>query len=382
MGPSLKKQDNLSAQNNKRKSILFVIGGLGVGGKERQLIELIHGLPRRRYDLHLLIKNCDAYYLKKVKEKLSTFHNLNQQHFRLFDFITFAKHIDQLKPDIVCSWTNITSHFSLLAKMFTSHSYKIINCCIRSAPSRLNSTLKFERFMYSFYKTVVANSRAGLLAYGQQNRKGRHILYNGFDFSRLVLKSQDSVRRELGFPVENTFIVVMVASLTNLKDHETFLQAAKVCTEKSQRIRFYIVGDGPRRDVLEKMAVELDLCSNLMFLGKRDDVEDIFMAADLSVLTSTSWFGEGISNSIIESMGCGTPVIASESPGTMEIIEDGTNGFLIPCGKHQALAAKIIELSRHPKTMQMISTSGKATVEEKFSIDQLIKTFMNIIDNC
>jgi len=382
MDQNLKNQDNSFVKKNKKKSILFVIGGLGVGGKERQLVELIHGLPGEKYELHLLVKDCEAYYLDKIMAKLSTFHTLDQKHFRLFDFKTFAKHISMTKPDIVCSWTNITSHFCLLAKLFTSHPYRIVNCCIRNAPLELTLVLQFERFIYSFYNTVVANSQAGLVAYGQQNREGRFVLYNGFDFSRMEGKNKQPTDLNFVLAGENAFNVVMVASLTDLKDHETYLRAAKICMQKTPDIHFYVVGDGPKRDGLEKMAQDLGLSSNLAFLGGRDDVENIFMGADLSVLTSTSWFGEGISNSILESMACGTPVVATKSPGTSEVIEDGVNGFIVPCGDHQSLALKIQELTMQPELLQVVSTRAKATVREKFSIDQLITTFMNIMESC
>ena len=179
-------------------TILFVLSGLGIGGKERQLIELISGLPRERYVCHLLVKSHDAYYVEKVKRTLQSFCSLDREKFHVFDFLTLAKHIDKVKPDIVCSWTNITSHFALLARICTRHPYKIINCCIRNAPMRLSVVLRLERLLYSLYSCVVANSNAGLIAYGQRGKKGRHILYNGLDLSRMPICSQREARKTLG----------------------------------------------------------------------------------------------------------------------------------------------------------------------------------------
>ncbi len=111
-------------------------------------------------------------------------------------------------------------------------------------------------------------------------------------------------------------------------------------------------------------------------------MELIFRAADVSVLSSTSWFGEGISNSIIESMACGTPVIATDSPGTREVITSGENGHIIECGDDQGLAGKIIELHKNPQKIEDLSQNARKHIEEKFSINQLIETFCQIVQRC
>ncbi len=366
---------------DRRISILFVIGGLSVGGKERQMIELIHCLPRDKYVCHLFVKNSDAYYLKKVWDKIDSFCSLDRRRFHLLDFLILARHIDKVKPDVVCSWTNITSHFSLLARVFSRQSYQLVNCCIRNAPIQLSAVLKFERFMYSFYSCVIANSNAGLSAYNQNGKKGRYVLYNGFDMARVPGLLKKSARKKLDIDTDK-FIVVMVAGLTVLKDHETILKAADECKKQSENIQFLIVGDGTERSRLENRVLENGNGSIVSFLGKRDDVELIFRAADLSVLTSTSWFGEGISNSILESMACGTPVVATDSPGTREVISDGKNGFLVKCGDHKALAEKIIELQRSPDTIAKLSLEARKRIENRFSIDQMIDNFCNIIEKC
>jgi glycosyltransferase involved in cell wall biosynthesis len=359
--------------------ILFVIGAFGVGGKERQLVELIHGLPKDRYVCHLFVKKHDAYYLEKIKERLESFHSLEREKFHVLDFLLYARLIHKIKPDIVCSWANVTSHFSLLAHIFSFTPYRIVNYSIQNAPMQLSGILKFERLMYSCYGCVVANSYAGLSAYNQRNKKGRHVLYNGFDMNRVPSCSQAEARNTLGWQQES-FIVVMVASLSVLKDHKTLLKAAGECEQYTSNIQFFIVGDGTERDLLEKFSHERGLDSMVSFLGRRDDVELILRAADVSVLTSTAWFGEGISNSILESMACGTPVIASESPGTREVIIDAENGYIIPCGDHLGLVKKIVELQKEPDTMKCISLNARKSVEEKFSIKQLISNFCQIIE--
>ena len=367
-------------KDKSKKSILFLIGSFGVGGKERQLTELINGLPKDHYSLHLLVKDTDAYYIDKIRQDLVSFRSFDREHFRIDDFIILARHINEIRPDCVCSWATVTSHFCLLARFFTSHSYRLLNCSIRTAPIHLAFSNKFERFMYSFYKIVVANSIAGLTSYRQKHKKGRYVLYNGFDATRVPTVSQKSAREKLNFQT-NAFIVVMVASLTSMKDHNTFLYSIRECTEYQKQIDFFIVGEGPNRPRLEKKAQQMEISSNLYFLGKRDDVELIFRAADVSVLTSTAEYGEGISNSIIESLGCGTPVIATDSPGTREVIDDGINGLIIHPGDFKELAKKIILLKNHPEMIERLSRAGIKKIKSKFSLDKMVASFINIIES-
>ncbi len=253
---------------DEKIKILFTIGGLGVGGKERQLIELIHGLPKDRFECHLLVKKHDAYYLEKILDSLDSFCSLDKSSFSILDFLTVARHVDRVKPHIVCSWTNITSHFGLLARIVTRHPYRIMNCCIRNAPVRFTATLRFERFMYSFYGCVVANSNAGLQSYGQEGKKNRFVLYNGFDLSRVPTCSKEAARQKTGFSGDK-FIVVMVASLSKLKDHKTLLKASVHCRKKDRGTQFFIVGDGTERDRLQQWSRDNDCESNVTFLGKR-----------------------------------------------------------------------------------------------------------------
>lgn len=361
-----------------KKSILFVIGNLTPGGKERQLVELIYHLPKEQFNAHLLVKNYDVQFLEKIKNKLTSFHSLNKRHFQLFELHTFVCQINQIKPDIVCSWAQTTSHFCLFAYLFAIKKFKLMNCSIRNAPLKLSLRLKLERLLYDFYRVVVANSKAGLVAYNQNGKKRRYVLYNGFDTARIPKISKVAARDQLNISKER-FVVVMVASLTEKKDHETFLYSIRECTKYQQKIDFFIVGDGPNRTRLEKQAKQMKINSNLFFLGKRDDVELIFRTADVSVLTSTADFGEGISNSIIESLGCGTPVIATDNPGTREIIDDGKNGFIIKPGDYKALTERIAFLKNNPKMRKRLSHNGLEKIKSKFSLDQMVTQFEDIM---
>lgn len=370
------------ARRTRKLSILFICGNLGVGGKERQLIELINGLSGEKYEMHLLVKKIASPHVDKIKNKLKSLRSLERAHFRMTDPFVLAKHIDALRPDVVATWSTVVSHFCLLAQPLTAHSYVLLNCSIRNAPIRMAPRYKIERFLYRFYPHVVANSYAGLAAYGQRGRKGRHVLYNGFSLDRVPAVSKDSARAELGLGNEARVWVVMVASLTAKKDHENFIRAAKICQGHADRYQFYLVGDGGRRAILEERVQDMALETTVEFLGRRDDVELILKAADISVLTSTAHFGEGISNTIIESLACGVPTIATDSPGTREIIQDGQNGLIVQHGNSDELARAILAVSGNQEKLAELSLAGQKTVQDVFSMAQCVQTFEEILKEC
>ncbi len=362
-------------------TVLFIIGRLGVGGKERQLVELINNLSSEHFNVHLLVKNNDNPYVAKIKSKLATFSSLEKKHFSVVDVYSLVKHIKLLEPDIISTWSNVVSHFCMVAGIFTSVPFKLLNCSIRNAPIKLSLRNRFERFMYSRYQHVVSNSYAGLEAYGQNGQDGRQVLYNGFDTRRVPEIDKNIARSKLTGVEDGTCLVVMVASLTSKKDHNTLLNAAKICCNSNQSFTFLIVGDGDRRIDLEEYVSKLGIEHGVTFLGRRDDVELILKACDISLLISTAHFGEGVSNTILESFACGVPMIATDSPGTREVIQDGENGIIIQPGDSDSLAQKIMALERNPKKRTTLVANGLNTIETKFSMDKCIRSFEKILSD-
>ena len=106
-------------------------------------------------------------------------------------------------------------------------------------------------------------------------------------------------------------------------------------------------------------------------------MELLFKAADISVLTSKD---EGISNSILESMACGTPVIATSKGGTNEIINNNFNGYILNHKDYVSVSNKIIHLKNNKNITQSFSKRAETLVKEKFSIELMIKNFQEIIE--
>jgi glycosyltransferase involved in cell wall biosynthesis len=366
-----------------RIKILFMTGTYAVGGKERQLTELIVNLPEDKFEIHLFVKKIETYYFDKIRHKLASVRSLNKDRFSLLDLFQVHSYIKQVKPDIVHSWATLTSHFSLISKYLGLQTFILINGSIRDAPQDLQFSFRVEAYLYHFYKVVISNSFAGLVSYRQQHLKNRYVIPNGMDMTRVPNLTRQESRELLDWD-DDVFVVTMVACLAKRKDHETLFRAAKRCIEVCDDIIFIVVGDGELKSILiDKVNSMGDYRyrNTIKFLGERSDIEKLLLASDISVLLSAKWHGEGIPNVVLESMACGKPVIASDNGGTGEIVQDGLNGYLIQVEDDAELASKILFLKNHPENLKVLGLNAKETVKSKYTIEKMVLSYMNIYDS-
>ena len=362
----------------RKPKLLFLIGDYGTGGKERQLTEIIKAIPKDKFNIYLFMKCSTSYYFKTIEHHLCSFFSLKKNHFRFSDITLLNQFIKSVKPDIVFSFSTTLSHFSLFLNVIGFSKFRLINGSIRSAPVKFSFHQHIERILYNFYKEVISNSKAGLDVYRQKNKYGRFVLYNGFDKNRIPLMSKNILRKSVGF--SKNFNIIMVARMDSEKDHETFIRAAVEVVNLNSDVHFYLIGDGEMMFKYQSLTKSLNLNSYITFLGQLEEVEPFFKAADLSILTSGSYHGEGIPNVILESLACGTPVIATDNGGTSEILINNYNGYLIPNGNHKLLAKKTMFLKDNPKLINNFSFNASKSIQRKFYIEEMIQNFEKIID--
>ena len=153
-------------------------------------------------------------------------------------------------------------------------------------------------------------------------------IYNGFDPERFRPQDRLQARERLGLNGEQK-ILLFVGNLYPVKGVHYLLEAFAQVHKMSRDIHLYMIGDGPLRPELEKQAGELGLNEAVTFLGRKpyDEIPDWISGADVTVLTSLS---EGLPSILLESMGCGRAMVATDVGGIKEILQDGKTGFIAP----------------------------------------------------
>jgi glycosyltransferase involved in cell wall biosynthesis len=165
---------------------------------------------------------------------------------------------------------------------------------------------------------------------------------------------------------------VHVARLNPIKGQATLLEAARLTAERVPGFTLDIVGDGPAGPALREQARQAGLDDVVRFHGMQDDVVPFLLAADLFVLSSLS---EGIALTLLEAMGSGLPVVATDVGGNREVVVHGDTGLLVPVGDPARLADGICEVIRDPARAQGWGHAARARVETDFNITRTVASY-------
>lgn len=370
---------SVAAPQSRALRVLQVVDSLARGGKERQLVELLGGLERAGgIECELVVMSprvafAELARLRAPVRVLERKHRYDLSMFRRLLAVARA-----MKPDVIHSWNSMCSIFA--APVAGLVGAKFVNGFVRDARPGLTLADRdyFRgRLLMPFSDVVVANSAAGLSAYAVPAHKGVCI-HNGFDARRIEgLPSPETVRRALG--IETPFVVGMVASFSDLKDYDVYLEAARRLAALRDDTTFLAVGDGPDLERLRR-TVPADRYARIRFLGARDDVEALIGAFTLGVLTSRR--GEGISNAIMEYMAMGKPVVATQCAGNAELVEDGRTGKLVPAGDADATAGAISGLLDDPARAAALGASGRERLNRLFGLERMTAAYVELYKSC
>jgi glycosyltransferase involved in cell wall biosynthesis len=164
-------------------------------------------------------------------------------------------------------------------------------------------------------------------------------------------------------------VVTTVGRLTGIKQHALFLEMATRLARRSDRLLFLIVGDGELRGDLETQAEALGIRSRVRFLGWRSDLDRIYGATDVFVLTSRN---EGTPVALIEAMASGVASVSTDVGGVRDVITEAGVGLLVPFGDPDGLAAAVSRFVDSPALREEVGGAGRAAVLARFRLRRLV----------
>jgi glycosyltransferase involved in cell wall biosynthesis len=358
--------------------ILFFIESLRSGGKERRLVELIKGLSKQpKMVIELVLTRKQIHY----RDILSTgvvIHYAIRKGLRKDPriFYIFHKIAKALKPDIIHVWGNMVAVYAIPTKMILG--VPMINSQVTTAPNSVKSGILGHYITFRMSDKILSNTYAGLLAYGVPKQKGL-VIYNGFDFERIsMLDRKDTIKAKLN--ITSRHVIGMVASFSTGKDYKTYIDAANRVLKANRNVTFLCIGSGEYKSYCK--FVSADNTSNILFMGRQLNVEQIMSICDIGVLTTNIHVhGEGISNALLEFSALGKPIIATNNGGTPEIIEHGVNGFLIDAFSAIELTRIINQLLDDAPRRESMGILGRNKVKSTFGIDRMIEGYLNLYEN-
>jgi glycosyltransferase involved in cell wall biosynthesis len=193
----------------------------------------------------------------------------------------------------------------------------------------------------------------------------------GFNLDRLLAVSAADRRRARASLeiLDEALVVTTVGRLTPIKQHTLFLDIAARLARVSERFVFLIVGDGELRAALEARVVALGLGGRVRFLGWRGDLERVYGATDIFVLTSRN---EGTPVALIEAMAAGVASVSTDVGGVRDVVTGPELGSLVPFGDADALAGEVLALADAPARRSEIARAARASVRDRFHATRLV----------
>ncbi len=353
-----------------------------IGGTERQLVTLANGLDPSRFDLHLGCLLKFGALLDEIKGRpLTEFHIEHLYGLRTVrEQLKLAAYLRQYRIQLFHAHGFYPNIFGIAAARLAGTPAVVAS--IRDlGDSRTRLQALAQRIACRLADGIVVNAdavRRQLVAEGCPPQK-IHVIHNGVDLSRFASTGMpEDVAPEFGLPAGSPLVTV-VARLDPLKGIEDFLEAAALVAARVPAARFLVVGDtcvkpndpgSGYRTALERKAQRLGLGRRIVFAGFRKDVARILSRAWVSVLPSHS---EALSNTLIESMAAGAPVVATSVGGTPEVVEDGITGLLVPPRNPTRLAEAICQMLQQPARAAEFGRAGRRRAQALFSVDRMVR---------
>jgi len=378
--------------DNKSIKILELIYGFRVGGKgggiERFGIELCRNLNHQNFDVYL----CGLFnkgsplenkWLEQLNhENIRSFHASNwQDNHPYLSFINSVRFLwdwqYQNKANIIHSHSEFTDIAAIILK-FHPTKPKIIRTVHYGFKHEWRKRPLRRLLLTNFLFPLLFDSEIGVSQSISSNLNRRIIakflkikspcIYNAIDLQRFQQTRIDRIEKRisLNIPIDAPLIGT-VGRLTEQKGYNYFIDAASLVLKNIPQAYFIIIGDGELADQLKIQAQNLGIYNKIIFTGSRSDIDEILPCLDLFV-SSSLW--EGFPTVILESMASHIPIVATDIPGTRELIHHQENGWLAQPRDPLSLAQMIQTALENKQTSLTYADRASQTVKS-FSIKSI-----------
>ena len=236
----------------------------------------------------------------------------------------------------------------------------------------------FEYFIHRFMHLILGNSKAVVNELNEEGIEKDKIklIYNGIVTPELINNELKNCVRKILDMSESILVISIISNLIPYKGHKDLLYALKtISAELPKEWLLLCVGrDSGYSKELINLAEELNLNEHIKFVDHTRDTASYLDAADIGVLPSHQ---EGFSNSLLEGMSHGLPMIAADVGGNSEAITDGINGFIVPAHSPELLGEKILLLVKDVDIRNKFGRKAYETVKKNFSIDQCVSQYIS-----
>ena len=365
---------------NQKIKILHVLHSFSVGGLENGVINLINNSNEQHFIHEICCVTRSGAAESRLTRSIKT-HEMNKINGNDWRMIPkLAKLIGEANPDIVHTRNWGTIDGIVAAKIRSvpliihgEHGWNIDDPLGRNFKRRMVRRILSGAAVDRFVAVSEDIRRWMIDSIGIKDSKITKIL-NGVDTKRFCPGNKNGARRALGFS-EKDVLIGTVGRLDPIKDQQLLLQAFSNLESVEKTLRLIIIGDGPERKTLESIRETLCCKDRIVFLGERNEVERILPVLDVFVLPSKN---EGMSNTILEAMAVGLPIVATSVGGNPELVTHGKTGLLFRSGGVKDLVEALEFYVAHGEERKVHGANGRNEAEKRFSLGRMVKEYESL----
>lgn len=356
--------------------LTLLIPTLDQSGAEKQLMLLATRLPREEFDVHVVTLDRAGPYASVIEGHGIPVAVLGKR--RRFDpgaLLKLRRLIREQQPDVLHSWLFSANASSRLVRGARQRCRFVVSeRCVDSWKSGWQ--LWLDRRLIGRTDRMIANSISVAAFYrglGVPADRLR-VIPNGVAPPSAPTTSRSQLLVECGLPADAK-LVACVGRLARQKRIGDLLWGLQVLRQAEPRAYMLVLGDGPERAALEQHARDVECIEHVRFLGHRDD------AAQLLQLCDVFWLGsdfEGMSNSLMEAMVCGLPVVVSDIPPNRELVTHETHGYIASVGDGVAFAQYTVRIFQDPELARRLGAQGQMRMRTDFSVEKMVQMHIEL----
>ena len=374
---------------NHRPLVVHIVYRFDTGGLENGVVNLINHMPASAYRHAVValtevvpgfaqgIRRDDVEFVSLHKTPghgLRLYPQLAQLFRRLKPAIVHTRNLAALECQVPAAWAGVP------VRIHGEHG-RDIDDLDGTRPRYQWMRRAYRPFVHHF--VALSRDLAGYLETKVNVPVGRIAqVYNGVDLDRFhPVRGWRAAIPGCPFTDPGLFIAGTVGRMQPVKAQtllaQAFVRALRIEPPLRNRLRLVMVGDGPLRAQAQSILAAAGVADLAWLPGERSDVPDVMRGLDCFVLPSLA---EGISNTILECMASGLPVLATAVGGNAELVVAGTTGDIVPAGDVEALAAGLIRMAVEPERAAAMGRAGRARVEESFSLPAMVGAYQDLYD--